>query len=515
MSRRAKPESVRGRDSPKSVTQLVEAPLSQRAARGAGTMAVTQIVRIALQLAGIVLLARLLMPSDYGLVAMATALVGIAEVLRDFGLAPAAIQSKTLSDAERSNLVWANAAMGFLLSCIVAAASWPIAALYGDPRLIFVVLSLSPVFFINGLSTQFRADLSRSMNFRALAKIDIASQVLAIATAVGAALIGWGYWAIVGQQLVQAIATLIFVVLSVNWRPRRFRREVSIRRFFTYGTGLLGTQLLVYATSNIDSVLIGARFGPTQLGLYNRAFQMLVLPLNQISSPATRVALPVLSRIQNDEPSFERYVVRGQLCLSWVVLPVYGFIAANSGSVVKVLLGDQWASAAMIFTLLAAGGMFQTLSYATYWIFLAKGLTASNLKFALITRTIMLAALCLGAVFSVHAVAAAYSISLGLIWAFGLIWISRVSEFRSFKSFTAGISILSLVGTSSIVSYLVSGATDHLNVSIQLVLSGGAFLASFAVLCVAVPLLRHQAMEIFSTLELIRRRKKPRVVPTT
>ncbi|UZX04338.1 lipopolysaccharide biosynthesis protein [Arthrobacter sp. CDRTa11] len=490
-------------------------PLSHRAARGAGTMALSQVIRIGLQLFGIIILARLLMPSDYGLIAMATAIVGVAEVLRDFGLAPAAIQAKSLSAAERSNLVWANSGLGLLLGGLVTGAAWPIGALYGDSRLVPVVLALAPIFFINGISSQFRADLSRGMHFSSLAKIEIVAQVLAITVGVGTALMGLGYWAIVCQQVVQALSVLIMVIYSAPWRLRKYDRTVSLRPFLKYGSSLLGTQLLVYATSNLDSVLIGARFGSAQLGLYNRAFQMLVLPLNQISSPATRVALPVLSRIQSDESEFHRFVLRGQLCLTWLVLPAFGFVAVNSHSVVVLLLGEHWAAASTIFSLLAVGGMFQTLSYTTYWIFLAKGLTASNLRFALITRTIMLAALVWGALFSVHAVAAAYSLSLLLIWLFGLIWIARAGEFKSVKAFTQGLGTLVLVAVSSAAAYFTSHYFGDLISPYRLLVSGGAFITAFCVLCMAVPFWRRQAFDIIKILRLIRRRSTSKKSPRT
>lgn len=492
---------------PPSVTS--ESPtLSHRAARGAGVMGVSQVIRIALQLAGIVILARLLAPADYGLVAMATALVGLAEVLRDFGLAPAAIQAKTLSVAERTNLVWANSAIGLGLALLVACSAWPISALYGDPRLVFVVIALAPIFFLNGISSQFRADLSRGMKFRSLAIIEIAGQGIALLTGVGAALLGLGYWAIVCQQLAQALTILIFVVIAAPWRLGAFDRRVSLRRFFKYGTSLLGTQLLVYATSNLDSVLIGARFGATQLGFYNRAFQMLVLPLNQISSPATRVALPVLSRLQANERKFRRYVLRGQLCLSWLVLPLFGFVAANSSAVVAVVLGESWAPSADIFSWLAAGGMFQTLSYTTYWVFLAKGLTASNLKFALVTRTLMLAALCVGAMYSVWAVAAAYSSALAFIWVFGLIWISRAANFRAYRAFIEGLSTLLLVALSSLASRMAANFFPELNAIASLLIAAGAFCGTFVILCAAIPSLRRHAADIMKVLRLVRKRRR-------
>ena len=141
------------------------AGLAGSASRGALVTLAGQAVRVVIQLAGIVVLARLLGPSDYGLVAMVTVIIGVGEVFRDFGLSSAAIQAKILTPAQKDNLFWINGGIGLLLTLLVCALASPIADFYGDPRLQPLSYALSLTFLLNGLSTQFRADLSRHLRF--------------------------------------------------------------------------------------------------------------------------------------------------------------------------------------------------------------------------------------------------------------------------------------------------------------------------------------------------------------
>jgi O-antigen/teichoic acid export membrane protein len=166
--------------------------LGRSATRGAAVTIGGQAVRIVIQLGSIVILARLLAPADYGLIAMVTAIIGIGEIFRDFGLSSAAIQAKEISRGQKSNLFWINSAIGLVLTLLVIAASWPVAALYGDPRLQLLTVALSSTFLLNGVATQFRADLARHLRFVKLTAVDIAGQVIGLALGVILALSGAG-----------------------------------------------------------------------------------------------------------------------------------------------------------------------------------------------------------------------------------------------------------------------------------------------------------------------------------
>lgn len=462
-------------------------------------MGAGQVVRIVIQFASVLILARLLDPSSFGLIAMVTVVIGIAEVVRDFGLAPAAIQAKSLSTAQRSNLFWINLCIGIFLAITVSLLGRPIGDLYDDERVPGIMYCLSSVFVINAVSTQYRAGLSRELKFGALALSEILGQAAGLLVAVILAMAGAGYWAIVGQQISQAMILAVAVILAGKWWPKPYHRDAPVRNLLSYGSNLLGTQLLVYVSSNIDTFLIGMRYGPNILGFYNRAFQMIVLPLNQINSPATRVALPVLARIQDDRQTFDRYLIKGQVCLSWVVIPVFLFAAINSDAVVDMLLGDGWGVVAPIFTVLAIGGVFQTLSYATYWVFLARGLTGSNLRFALTTRAGMIGLIALGSIWGVSEVAIAYATSLALIWITGLIWIRNAAEAPVLRMFGEGMLVVGIASLAAVISKIVSvilSLDTVLPTTLHVSVVGICFVLVFIGISLCVPMARDNLREL-------------------
>ena len=168
------------------------------------------------------------------------------------------------------------------------------------------------------------------------------------------------------------------------------RRGVSLRRFFSFGSSLFATQTLTYFTKNVDNIALGIYAGPYQLGLYSRAYQLLMTPLNQINAPMTGVALPVLARIQDDDERFTRYLGQAQLVACYLTASVLAVAAGLAEPLTLLLFGQQWAAVAPIFAILAIGGIFRSIQQIAYWTYLAKGKTAAQLRMIAVTRPIMI-----------------------------------------------------------------------------------------------------------------------------
>lgn len=400
--------------------------LGDAAARGAGVTLGTQLVRALLQMASVVVLARLLTPADFGLVAMVAAVIGIAEIVRDFGLSSAAVQAPVLTDDERTNLFWVNVALGVACAAAAVAARPAIVALYGEERLSPVVLALSSVFVLSGLNAQFRTELTRRLGFRALAASDVIAQVCGIAVGVTLAVAGAGLWAIVAQQITAAAVAAAVNALTCPWSPGLPRRGVSLRRFFRYGGGVLGTQAVGYVTKNVDNVALGAIWGAGPLGLYSRAYQLLMTPLNQINAPMTRVALPVLSRVQHDDEVFLRYLGRAQLVGCYLTATVFAVAAGLAGPVVLLLFGPRWSAVAPIFAVLAVGGVFRAVSQLAYWIYLSRGRTGAQLRQESVTRPLMVLVILAGLPWGAVGVAAGHSVAYLLYWLVSLLHAGHV-----------------------------------------------------------------------------------------
>ena len=493
------PESVD--DRPAEYGQDVHG-MGRRAARGAAITIGGQATRIVLQVGGVVVLARLLSPTDYGLIAMVTAITGIGELFRDFGLSSAAIQAKTLSVAQRSNLFWLNSAIGLLLCVLTASLAVPISHLYGQPDLVPVVHALALTFLFNGMATQFRADLTRRMAFTRLAVIDVASSAVALVAAIAMALAGAGYWALVGQQLTTALVLLIGVLIVAPWRPGLPRRGVPMRGLLSFGWNLLATQLVGYASNNVDSLTIGIRFGAVQLGLYNRAYQLLMSTLSQLRAPTTTVALPILSRLRDDPVRFAEFVRRGQLALAYGLVAGLAFVAAAAEPLTAILLGDQWLSATPLIRLLAIAGMFQTLAYVGYWVYLARGLTGVLLRYTIVSAIIKIICVVGGSHWGTVGVAAGFALAPALSWPLSLWWLSRHSPVQLWTLIGGALRTLAAFGISGVAAYLAADALDPASSWATLGIEAAVYVLLLGTACLVIPSLRRDVRDVSFAVKL-------------
>ncbi len=439
--------------------------LGRQAARGAAATGGGLVVRISLQLVSVVILARLLGPAQYGLVAMVTAVVGVGDTVRDFGLSSAAIQAPVLTKEQRSNLFWVNTAIGLGLAVLTFACAAPIAGFYDEPRLVAITRALSATFLLNGMMTQHRASLLRAMRFRVVAVIDVLSPAVALGGAITLATIGSGYWALVSQQLLQAAVALAAVIVAGRWRPSpRWHPDQPMRAFFRFGGHLLGSQLIGYLANNVDSLTIGHRFGAAPLGTYNRAFQLLMNPLNQVRAPSTTVALPVLSRA-NRGLEFDAIVRRGQLALVLPLAVALALVVGTAHPLVAVLLGDQWAAVPPILQLLAVAGLLQTLAYVGYWVYLARGLTRALMQYTMLTSLIKILCVVAGSHWGVIGVAWGYALSHAVEWPISLWWLSRITPMPT-RDLVGGalraLGIFAVVAAAALAGSSVTSGMDPL-----------------------------------------------------
>ena len=464
--------------------------LSTTAARGALVTFSSQILRMTCQLLGISVLARLLSPSEYGVMALAVAFIGFGEVVRDFGLSSAAVQAESLTKNQRSNLFWMNLTIGSTLAVIAIATAPLVGMFYKSPDLQPVMQVLALTFIINGASAQYNAHLQRDLRFKTLAITGTTGTLISLVVGILAAFNGMGVWALVLQQLTLIAVPLVGMVVATRWIPSAPSRGTNMKPLISYGGNLMGAQLINYLSRNTDSLIIGRTAGSVALGFYDRAFQMLMLPLNQLNAPSTSIALPVLSRLRKDNKQFELYVLRGQTVMATIVSFTFAVLGAQASDVVRIFLGPGWHETSNLFEILCFAGMFQAVSYATYWIFLARGLTGSNMRFALISRPIVIAIIALGSFWGVYGVAAAYTAGLLFNWLFGLWWIDRVTDAPAAAMLRQGMRSILCSTFAGVIAFAVSIRLAHEPLAIRVSITTGVFIISTAILAVLVKPLR-------------------------
>lgn len=412
-------------------------PLSASAASGARFALLAQGSRFGLQLVGIVVLARLLTPADFGVVAMAAALTAAAAIIGDFGFSQAAMQARTLSQQQASNLFWINSAIGLVFTVLVLAASDQIGNFYDDSRVERALWGLCSLFILQSLSTQYAAGLARRLKFRLLALVEVLSTAMGLLGAILLALLGAGFWALVFQQVCTALTRFILLAALDKWRPS-WPSRAPMRALLVFGGNTFSVQFLTYLAGNVDSIVVGRFWGATALGLYDRAYNLYRMPMQQIAAPLSRVAVPVLGRLQDDLPRLNRYLQQAQRSLFYSVGLGFALLAALGTPIVTVVLGPTWTEVGLFLRLFAAGGLFQLAGYVYYWAFVATAHTGLQLKYVIITRPLMIALIVLSAPLGARWVAASVSVGLFINWL-----VLTIGPMRSI-----GVDIRGLVGAA-------------------------------------------------------------------
>lgn len=392
-------------------TAHLKANLKQRSVRGGAVTIAAQGSKFFLKLGSTAILARLLTPEDYGLIGMATVVVSFVEYFKDLGLSAATIQRAEINHQQVSVLFWINFGISCLVTLVIALLAPAIANFYHEPRLREITLGLAINFIFGGLTVQHQALLRRQMQFTSLAKIEVVSIAIGIITAIIAAYYGLNYWALVLMLMATAISNTVGVWFSCSWRPGLPRLDSGVRAMLTYGGNLTGFSLVNYFSRNLDNILIGRRWGSEQLGFYAQAYKLLLLPIQQINSPITSVALPTLSSLQTEPDKYCRYYYKAILLITTLGMPIVGFMFAAADKVILLMLGQQWLGAVPLFKFLIPAAFVGTFNVAPGWVFQSLGRTDRYFRIgtliAIINTMIFLVSVRWGAI----GVAIAYGLS--------------------------------------------------------------------------------------------------------
>ena len=427
-------------------------------AKMAGAVTITgQLVKMVILLVGLIAFSRLLSPRDIGLIAMLGVFLTLGELVRDFGLSQAAIQTPKLTHGQASNLFWTTSLIGALLTSGLVFAAPAIASMYGEPVLRTIAPWVALCLVINALQTQFCVRLARDFRFAALAVTDATSQLIGLVAGLAAALTGAGYWSLVIQMLVVPFSQLVQRVSVAGWLPGRPRREPGMLPLYQFGihTGL--AQLLGYAASNTDSYIIGIRWGASALGIYNRAFSMSTLPASQILAPLGNVALTLLSRRRHDGGDFYPMLWKAQVVLSVVMTFVFALVASLAEPLVRLALGPAWAESATLLSILSIGGAFQVLSNMAFWAFSASGNARQMFLSGLVTRPLIVVFVLVGSMGGLETIAWGFSAGLLISWFISLAWLRRCDGMPVLGFLRSGLHV--------ILSGLVAGGTGWLFVN--------------------------------------------------
>lgn len=328
---------------------------------GVSWIGFSQIIKIALQLVAIITLARILPPTDYGLMAMAGTVTAFASLFRDFGTGSAIIQTKEIDGTLMSTVFWFNLILGLLLSLIVAATAYLIANIFSEPKLSDILLVLSPIFLILSLGIVQQAILERASNFKIIAYIEISSGIIALLLAIIAALNDWGVYALIVQTMVAGVISGILLWFFSKWKPSFLLDFTSIKKIWRFSGNLFIFNVINYFQRNVDSFLIGRFLGSVDLGFYNLAYKILLFPLQSITFIISRASYPVYSRYQDNRVEIGNHYLETLENIAFFTAPIMAIIWTLREPFLVTLLGEKWLPSANILAFLAPVGFFQSM----------------------------------------------------------------------------------------------------------------------------------------------------------
>lgn len=333
-------------------------------------------------------IARVLAPSDYGVIGMTAVFFAVATTFVDSGFGSALIQKKDRDEVDYSTCFYFNVVVGVILYAVLWLASPAIADFYKTPILCDVTRVLGLTLLVNSLTISQTAKMTAEMMFKEMAVISIVTQLLTGAIGLYLAYAGWGVWSLVFQQLGSSVARLLSMELFLRWRPKLVFSVASFRHMFSYGSKILCSSLINTIYDNLYTLVIGRTFSAKDVGFYNRGNQFASLPTNTILSIFMKVAFPLMSQVQDDADKLRMAYMKFLRVPIFVLYPILFGLIALAEPLILVLLGDKWLPAVPLLQVLCIGSFFDPLTHINLNILYVKGRTDLVLRLELIKKPI-------------------------------------------------------------------------------------------------------------------------------
>jgi O-antigen/teichoic acid export membrane protein/glycosyltransferase involved in cell wall biosynthesis len=387
----------------------------QLAVRGAGVTVFAGGVTLVVQVGATMVLARLLLPADFGLVAMVTTFSLLLVNFGFNGLTEAIVQREELSRGLASTLFWINVGCGVLLTLLFAAAGSLLARFYHDPPVRHVAVLISLTIVLSSLSTVHLALLKRAMKFTGVSVNDIAARLASVVVSIVLGFLGWGYWALVAGAIAMPVSTCVGAWLMCRWIPGLPRRVPGTRQSLSFAFHTYGNFATNYLSRNTDNLLVGWRFNAQALGYYKKAYDLFALSANQLVGSIAVVVLAALSRVKKDSALFRSYLIDAMAAMTFVGMGLAASLTLAGKDLILVLLGAKWAPAGHIFTFFGPGIGIMIL-YATHgWIHLSVGRPDRWFRWAILEFIVTCLLFILGLHWGPVGVATAWSVSFWIL----------------------------------------------------------------------------------------------------
>ncbi len=383
--------------------------------RGAGATLFAGGVTLATQVGGTIILARLLAPSDFGLVAMVTTFSLLLANFGFNGLTEAIVQREDLNHALASTLFWINVSFGVLLTGAFAASGPLLAMLFHDPLVTKITIGISFTILTTSLSTVHLALLKRAMFFPVASAIDVSARAVSVIISIGLAIFGWGYWALVAGAVAQPATQWIGSMLTCQWRPGFPRRTAGTSSALKFALNTYGNFAVNYFSRNTDNLLVGWRFNAQALGFYKKAYDLFALTASQFVSSISIVVVAGLSRVKSDSDLYRRYLFGALAITAFVGMGLATTLTLAGKDLILALLGQKWGPAGQIFTFFGPGIGAMILYNTPGWIHLSIGRPDRWFRWGLLEFAVTCTLFIVGLHWGPVGIASAWSVSFWIL----------------------------------------------------------------------------------------------------
>lgn len=418
--------------------------LRSKAVQGISWSFAGQMVKQSFQFVFNVILARLLSPAEFGLVAMANVFVYFLLIFSDLGISSALIQKKNVTESHWSSAFWLNFALGLILTVLFVFLSPAIAHFYNHPELENILMVLSVNFVLSSLTMIQQSILTRNLDFYALMVRDIGSVVISGLLAIYLAFKGWGVWSLVIQLLIATTVNNIFLWCSSQWRPKFIFSLTAIKDFFSFSSNLTCFQTLNYFARNLDQLLIGKFLGSQELGYYSLAYKLMMLPLQNISWVLVKVMFPVFSKVQDDKVRLGRAFLKMLKAISIISFPIMMLFFALGPELIRTVYGPKWSLAGDIVRILSFCGMFQSVGTIAGLVYQSIGKTDLQLRMGILDTAITFLTLFFCVRYGLFGVALGYT-TMSILWVHVTLGVGAWAIGMRYKTMYSALGIANLI----------------------------------------------------------------------
>ncbi|MBD2073819.1 lipopolysaccharide biosynthesis protein [Phormidium sp. FACHB-592] len=372
------------------------------------------------------LLARLLAPEAFGLVAMANIFLALLQIFLQQGFAQSLIQRQDLESDHIHTAFWSSLAIGFGLFLIGFTGADFVAAGFHESRLTPILQALSWLFLVTACGNVQQALLERAFNFKATATRVLVGTIAGSAVGIAMALSGFGVWSLVVQQIVQELVGVLVLWRASAWRPQLRFSFVRFRELFQFGFPIIGFNFLNFINSRADDLLIGYFLGAIALGYYSIAYRILTVMQQLLVQTTQQIALPTFSRLQNNLEQFRQTFYTATKLTSLVAFPTFLGVAVLAPELIVLIFGKQWLPSIPVLQVLALAGLFQSISFFKSSVFVAMGKPSWSLWLSLLSMVLNLIGFSIAVRWGIVAVAVAFVVRGYLVFPIGQWAVSRL-----------------------------------------------------------------------------------------